>query len=428
MKVLARMGIPAALVTCAIVIGPGAARAQNVEECAWPIELSPEGFGNATSPDTAARYWLMPFANYDTMTLEGTYPHARFFSFVAYQTNSEKTPTGVIDGDLHDAEITPDPGSVNPFVEPGAGNGTYTIVISRAGQPPGNTITVSSDFAWLLLRMYVPDADPSVGGHNLMGGVPLPTVSVTRNGASQQLQPCSRVNRLTDVSALLQGLFPVDLTVSEGTPTSDRLWFAAPIAPPPSLLPNPENKYLGMFPGDYQPGRIIVIHGKAPGFPDTFHGSSIATPARGFRTVDLRYWSICEADLALPVPTVGCVTDLTADVVGGYYTIVISDDLLRPAWLRPNISWLPWGDEQYPKMLFFRNMLPSPDFHHSVQDAVAADPPCTFALVLTGTLDRPSVDEAGKCAQEVMGDYYPVATWCDKSTFVAGGVRACLKE
>jgi hypothetical protein len=26
-----------------------------------------------------------------------------------------------------------------------------------------------------------------------------------------------------------------------------------------------------------------------------------------------------------------------------------------------------------------------------------------------------------------MGDYYPVALWCDKATFVAGGFDACLK-
>jgi hypothetical protein len=25
-----------------------------------------------------------------------------------------------------------------------------------------------------------------------------------------------------------------------------------------------------------------------------------------------------------------------------------------------------------------------------------------------------------------MGDYYPVALWCDKATFLAGGFDACL--
>jgi len=27
-----------------------------------------------------------------------------------------------------------------------------------------------------------------------------------------------------------------------------------------------------------------------------------------------------------------------------------------------------------------------------------------------------------------MGDYYPVAAWCDKSTFVHGGWQACIEK
>ena len=100
-----------------------------------------------------------------------------------------------------------------------------------------------------------------------------------------------------------------------------------------------------------------MIHGKAPGTPDTYNGSPIWVPARGFRTVDMRYWSLCNNDLALPISVVNCAADLTTSLQGGDYTIVISDDLLRPDWLRPNINWLPWGDKQYPKLIMFRNML-----------------------------------------------------------------------
>ena len=30
--------------------------------------------------------------------------------------------------------------------------------------------------------------------------------------------------------------------------------------------------------------------------------------------------------------------------------------------------------------------------------------------------------------QKIMGDYYPVTVWCDKSAFVRGGWRACLAD
>ena len=137
----------------------------------------------------------MPFNNYETMTIKGTYPNARYFSIAAYATNPDKTVLDLA-GAIHDADIGPDPGSINPFVKPGAPNGiygTYSVVVSRSGTTSGNTIAVSSDFAWAVLRIYVPDADSSLTGKSLRGGVPLPTISVTSNGATQQ----TRVRRLT---------------------------------------------------------------------------------------------------------------------------------------------------------------------------------------------------------------------------------------
>lgn len=428
---LFRIGLCAGLIALAFLSSPDVARAQNSRSCAWPIELSPEGIGNTLGPDNLARYWAMPFEKqYETMTIKGTYPNARYFSFVAYDTNSDKIPVDAAGGvALHDVDIAPDPGSVNPFVKPGGSNGTYTVTISRTGLTSGNTIKFSSDFAWVALRLYVPDADPSLGGQSLMGGVPLPTLFVTENGTSRKLEPCSPVNKLTDVAAFNQTLFPpgFDLIGDEGTPSSDRLWFAPPIVPPPILMPNPDNKYIIMMPGkNYQPGRIIVIHGKAPGFPDTFNGSPIWVPSRGFRTVDMRYWSVCNNDFALPIPVVNCTADLTTNLEGRFYTIVISDDLLRPRWLRHDINWLPWGDEQYPKLVFSRNMLPAPNFPFAIQNAIAAG--CTFDFTMPFIPDRSAVDNAGQCAQQVMGDYYPKAVWCNKSTFVRGGWQACIKK
>ena len=397
-------------------------------------------------PDGAARYWIMPFdTQYETMTIKGTYPNIRYFSFAAYETitgGSTNSFNLVGQRTLYDAQIAPDPGTVNPFVPPpdsgrvkvsnGSANGTYTIVISRTGTSSGNTIGVSPDLlVWVVLRMYAADADPSVSGQSLMGGVPLPTISVTENGASQQLEACSPINKWLDASAFAQFLFPptIDLSVNEGTPSSDRLWFASLLNPPSVLWPNPDNKYMMMWPGDkYQPGRIIVIHGKAPGFPDTFNGSPIWVPSRGFRSVDLRYWAVCEQDLALPLSLVGCATDFNTDLEGEYYTIVISDDQVRPKWLqqRPNVNWLPYGDEQYPKFVLFRNMLPTPNFPYAIQNVWAAG--CTFNFDFPNLPDRSAIDEAGPCAQGMMGEYYPVAVWCDKSTFIDGGFQACLDE
>ena len=141
----------------------------------------------------------------------------------------------------------------------------------------------------------------------------------------------------------------------------------------------------------------------------------------------MRYWAMCVLDFAAPFSLVDCTTDLTARLQGGDYTIVISDDRQRPAWLRPNVNWLPYGDEQYPKSLVFRNMLPAPDFPHAIQKVWAAnDHECTFNFSFPDLPNRETIDEKGPCAKDVMGDYYPDAVWCDKSTFVHGGWQACI--
>ena len=435
MKLSAGIVVVGCVIALAFLTHPILAQAQNVRNCAWPIELSPEGYGNATGPESLARYFLIPFdAQSEAIIIKGAYPHVRYFSYVVYQ---DQTPSAIV-GDLYDAQIAPDPGSVNPFARPETEtaqpqptqqgvNGTYTVVISHTRPSSGNTIGVpAGHFAWVMLRMYIPSADASLSGHSLTGAVPLPTVSVTQSGASQALSQCTPVNDLRDVNALLQDLFggivlnnPVDM------PSSDRLWFAPLREPPMRLFPNPHNKYIAMLPGDrYQPGRVIVIHGTAPGVPLTYDGSPIWQPAPGYQSVDMRYWALCSVNFELPITSVDCSSDLTTNLEGGDYTIVISDDLLRPDWLPSNVNWMRWGDEQYPKLMFFRNMLAAPDFPFSIQNAIAKG--CTFDLQLPNVPNSDATITAGQCAQQVMGAYYPVATWCDKSTFVAGGWQACI--
>lgn len=428
--------------------------AQTYPACAWPIEASPESNGNLTFPDTFARYWWMPFeaGELAAMTITGTYPNARYFSFVVYDED-ELAPgvPGSVAGHLYDAQIAPDPGSINPFVpseyiKPSlhpAGGDSYTIEITGSDpttQSGENTIAVATDFAWVLFRIYLPDK-----GESLTGGVPLPRISLTdKSGNVADLELCSAanghtVNGLSALRTFMLALFPpgFDLIWQEDQvpPPGDRLWFAAPDVPPVRLFPNPDNKYIMMLPWPWQPDRVIVIHGKAPSFPGTFAGATAWEPARGFRSIQTRYWSACHNNFLTPMSVVACATDVFTEREGGYYTIVISNDQLRPDWLNPHVTWLPWGDgaampgsgdqDQIPKVFFLRNMLSADDFPYSIQQAIGAD--CTFDFQLPYVPYRYQVEEAGRCAEGIMGDYYPVAAWCDRSTFIAGGWRACLR-
>ena len=436
MKLLKTLG--AVLASCLCLAAPAAALAQNARNCAWPLTLSPSGYGNFLAPDDAARYWTMPFPKaYRTMKIQGRYPNARYFSIVAYSGDANGRPVDT-SGSRHDATIAPDR----------AGAGTYTVRVSRDAAVSGaaNGIPVTANDAWVMLRIYGPAPDASLSGLALSGGVPLPVISfddgppvvacpLPSPADGVGWHPIRSINKFDDLRAFFELIFPPGFDINQPAdfddPPRGRLWFTPPRVPPMLLLPNPDNKYIMSAPGPYQSGRVVVIRARAPQTPDGPRGGGPGM-RRGARGEDVRYWSLCNNDFALPVPAVRCVSDLTARIEGGWFTVVISDDLTRPEWLRPGVNWLPWGDEQYPKLVFFRHLLATDSFPHSIQQVVkgcpssCVHPDAVFDLVLPDVPRRSVIQAPGPAVQRVMGDYYPVAAWCDKSTFERGGWQACL--
>lgn len=413
------------LATLLPVLHPGTPMAQSpplpTPTCAWPLAWTPYGLGNWLFPDTGNRWWYMPIdPKWQGLTLKGSYPNARFFSVAVYK--DAPVSTGLA-ARLYDANIVPDSGSGNPFA---AANPTYTINVVRSAGPTVNVLKLDTPTGWLVYRLYLPDA-----AGTSMGGVPLPEVSITdASGNVSPLKTCQYINRQSEVAALQPLMVPPELeTPPVLPPVPERIWFGPIPTPPARLLPNPDNKYMASFfmPG-YEPERLIVIRGKMPAYPDTYHGSSIWEPAPGFAEVQLRFSSICLADAVSPLPVEGCAVDAATPLDRfGFYTIVITDNVLRPSWLAEKVVWLPWGDEQMvPKLVFVRHLLPAPDFKNAVQSAIDAGCGMPFNFPTPPTHEE--VTAAGKCAQQVMGAYYPVAVWCDVETFRTGGWHACFRE
>ena len=265
-----------------------------------------------------------------------------------------------------------------------------------------------------------------------MGGASLPEVTVTHaDGQTTQLPTCSNFNRQSEISQLQPQFVPAELEnpLEHITmpPVPDHILFGTIAKPPARLLPNPDNKYLvSFFMPEYKPGRVIVIRGKMPAFPDTYNGQPVSQPAPGFKNVQMRYWGLCQAELVSPLPVTGCATDANTPLdEDGFYTIMISNDVLRPEWLPQQVVWLPWGDEKMvPKLIFIRNLLPAADFRQSVQNALAQDCGLNFTFPIPPTQDE--IAQSGQCAQVVMGDYYPDAVWCDRQMFIKNGWQACF--
>ncbi len=405
-RIVALVAFLCAAVTVAL---PPAATA-DTPLCAWRF-MSNETVLNVAFPDVNATYWVLPYAlgPGDSIELSGTYPYARYFSLNTYGTNFDTVDT------LRDNQIGPDPGSSNPFTDasartlPPAQRQWHATIVTGPADHARNEIQAlpagqSTPVGFLIIRVYVPDdaASPS-------GGVPLPEATMRVGGATVPRQPCEQPfdpNSYTGpVSQLAQaGFDQVIAGAASGAFPGDtpETVFVNP-ASSSGLFPNGDNKYLGTA-LTYQPGRIVVVRGKAPTFPDTRAGVPATDPDQ-----QVRYWSLCQNDRVSPYPVVACAADFeTALDESGYYTYAVAAPADLTSVADPTVTVLPWGDTTVPKkVLFLRYMLPTPAFYpQSIQasQATGADP------------------------ATVMGPYYPTAVYCSATTFVAGGYEACRDE
>jgi hypothetical protein len=174
----------------------------------------------------------------------------------------------------------------------------------------------------------------------------------------------------------------------------------------PGLGPNPDNRYL-MAPVLWEPGRIIVIRGQAPSFPDTGSGRSPTVPSQ------LRYWSFCTGSNIITYPslypTTAGVSDFQIPVGSdGFYTIVVSQPEHRPANATPDngVAWVQGADPTLPDLVLLRHMLPAEAFF---AQSVWAVPELVVGA-----------------AQPIMGPYYPQTVYADTATFASGGAEACF--
>jgi len=132
-----------------------------------------------------------------------------------------------------------------------------------------------------------------------------------------------------------------------------------PFGPAPGLefYPNPPTAYLQTSNICFQPGRILVLRGRALVYPNTYLGSSIFQPAFDGQ-VEARYWSMCNNDGVFPFPVLGCQADYETRLDQTQsYTYVVSADPGPPTWLPADATWLPWGPPEIPITVIFRAIL-----------------------------------------------------------------------
>ena len=400
-RVLGSLAAVGALMLALAPEGP-AATPSVAAPCAWAGETDQRD-GNIGAPDLDAFYVMntMPVASGERVRITGDFPLARYFSFHVYDQQGRPL------GSLYDQRIAADPGSQNPFrrrVAASAGD-RYTVHIAFSPaprRPAANTLYVDParvhGAAPLVYRIYVPrnPGEPS-------GGVPYPTVQVqSADGSSTLLDEPGCVTTPPPFgSALYERLaaadYPTFLPADDGAPATRVPTWTRSFG---SALANQQNAYLGAI-ISRRYGSLVVLHMRAPSFPDTRAGDPPFAPRQ------VRYWSICTYD-SQGQAGYGCAADYAASLRGGYATYVISDPGVRPAnaIARDGVTWLPWGGNQASAQIVERNMLPRPDFTHAIQ-----------RITRSGREADP---------RRVMGAYFPEAVYCRPEVFARGGWPACL--
>ncbi len=402
-------------------------------DCFWSVGAINGGSLNIAYPDAGANYWaaLYTVPEGATLRLHGRYPHARYASIQAYSA------LGGIEDAIADFQLDPDRGSLNPFrhgISRTARKRAFTLTLAndtrpepvdpdqRTDEPASNVLHTApagdtSGVRIVLWRVYVPDR-----GTDLRGGVRLPRPELgladgrvlTGQAACDALT--SQEPRLPDPSALLIGEDQYNaLRYQPGVPPyfpaqPDPVWrvqynrayllalyTGEVIANPPKsgqtgFFPNLHNQYARAA-LNRKLGKVVALRGKLATTPATSHGE------RRLRKTQLRYQSFCMNESVLTTRVMDCVYDEQVPLHGKRrYLVVTSRAADRPANARRKcgVAWIRWsprgdGAEDHDfGWMQVRNMLPSPSFHHAMQDTRA-----------------PGDEHA------VLGPYLPKATYYD---------------
>jgi hypothetical protein len=375
--------------------------------CSWPVESTGQGILNVATQDTNTTYWFMPIDTnrWKSVVIQATYPNARFFNFATYSAR------GLLIDTLFDSDIVPDRGRSNPFAiatRSGSKRDSYTVTIGASNVGSSNFLSVGGNrLAFLVYRVIVPDQ-----GLDRSGGVGVPAVTlVAQDGSMRRLPPCpfaaaasSLGNMIpvliasgfTEAAQFIQGILAAANQQTSPTvncivsPLGRQVPVAFGPAPGTDFFPNPPTAYLQTPNVCSQPGKIVVVRGRALVYPNTYLGGSVSQPAFDDQ-VQVRYWSMCNNDGPFPYPVIVCQSDFQTRLdQDEFYTYVVSSDPAPPSWLPVDATWLPWGPTNIPITLIFRSISFTPGY------------------------------------SPVPSAYQPAAVLCDETLFVAQGWQGCF--
>lgn len=397
--------------------------------CGWVAASDPDK-ANIAFPDSEAKYWVAaaPVSPQTRLRIDGRYPDARYFSYNAYDVALRPTDA------VADFELSPRAGSQNPFspasAQPG---GQYTAYLEYGPPPQPNTrkpntfytgeiafgpVGIPNALALFMYRVYVSNA-----GDFMDGGVGLPTLTLETADGSRELGtlPNCAEPLLPNAGGALPNFGLNELLLQIDYPNALALPFPTATNPPTTakffslgdtafrIISNLTGQDTGAAGGridsgaggflsnihnaytttgfDRSGGSIALVRAKAP----TWRGQ----PGVEFGQEQLRYWSLCGNEFITQRYT-ACAADHQVPLDDqGYFTVVISDPVDRPAnaTAANGFLWLPWGP--FPdQLLLYRHMLHNPAYKEAIQNV-----------------------EKGDSLKTAMGEFAPRGVYCRPEVF-----------
>jgi hypothetical protein len=411
-------------------------------------------------PDMQSTYFIgrlaMPAGA--TLTLNYSYPHARYFQFALYK--AEHGTFVSIGESLAGQDIEPDADSINPF-KVGANrlapNRNFTLRIRAADAPADpksreqNTLYAGKDGGELMFvnRIYLPDQDSDGAGwgpaSSPSAGRGLPTYTGTladgtQLSAAEVIKQIGRPMEGATKQPITAEQWEVLLHAKDNDPTLEPATAPARKEPRWEKYWNLKYSILGAFKtpeerakipyatamdggGDPETqymlihlsrrfGPVYVMRGKMPTFPNTYAGGT----GKGLEIMpeaQTQYFSLVSGEAAPSGQIVDGLSDMQIPLdADGNYTIVYSrkDDRPKNATADNGVAWIEWsprgegidGPQNRPDfgMLMLRIMANNPSWKQS-PDYVT----------------KPGMEEA------VMGRYYPRGEYTTKEAFEAKGTK-----
>ena len=355
-----------------------------------------------TIDTSGANYWGFntPATPGGYVELKGQYPHARYFSILPndVQTNNLKPQTDVF--------INPDPGSANPFrgpVAPGVGR-DYTVRF-RFTPPPAvpepNTSyvgvmkdgTTPNPYVMFVYRIY----GSLLGRGPNSGGEPLPAITYydAEGNVTKHFDQCTPYPNGTPKAPDKILRFPTLPIPGPLAAKRPKLSLSSNYHVPVDLLANPDVLYANTF-YSRRHGSVFVVRAKALTTPDTDGGEPV------FKRKQARGFTVCGYNFYAGYAN-QCLTDHQLNLdKKGYYTIVVSARKPDNADRRGRANWIPLGpylDGQITYRFFLRGQ--------------------SMLTRLATAIDT------GKASRR-LGRYVPTMAYCSMRVFERDGAEGCF--